>query len=168
MSRREFRVFVVEDHPATARGLKMFLELSGYQVDIASDLDSALKIAGKARFDVLVCDLNLPDGTGWQLMEALQEKNRKVRGIAFSAFDDPEHVERSREAGFEEHVVKGTTPEALLAAIDRLAQFETPPDPILDALVARKPAKKRPATAKKPAGTKRKTASATRNRKRAS
>lgn len=125
MSRRDFRVFVVEDHAATARGLKVFLELAGYTVDIARDMKSALEMAERVRFDVLVSDLNLPDGTGWQLMEALRKK-ASVRGIVFSAFDEPEHLARSKAAGFEAHVVKGTTPEALLAAIDRIAKFEVP------------------------------------------
>lgn len=125
MSHREFRVFVVEDHAATARGLKVFLELAGYAVDIARDMKSALEMAKSVRFDVLVSDLNLPDGTGWQLMEELRKK-APVRGIVFSAFDEPEHVARSKAAGFEAHVVKGTTPEALLAAIDRIAKFELP------------------------------------------
>ncbi|MDQ6624025.1 MAG: response regulator [Verrucomicrobiota bacterium] len=123
--RRQFRVFVVEDHADTARGLKAFLELAGYTVDIASNMKSAMQIAEHKTFDVLVCDLSLPDGTGWELMEALRKKS-PVRGIVFSAFDEPEHVERSRAAGFEQHVVKGTTPEALLAAIDRIAEFELP------------------------------------------
>lgn len=120
-----FRVFVVEDHAATARGLKVFLELAGYVVTVASDMQSALKLAGDWDFDVLVSDLNLPDGTGWELMETLRKKG-PVRGIVFSAFEEPEHVARSKAAGFEEHVVKGTTPETLLAAIDRIARFKYP------------------------------------------
>lgn len=122
---RQFRVFVVEDHAATARGLKVFLELAGYAVEVAADKKSALKLAEQMKFDVLVCDLSLPDGTGWELMEALRKTN-PMRGIVFSAFDEPEHVARSKAAGFDEHVVKGTTPETLLAAIDRAARFEVP------------------------------------------
>jgi CheY-like chemotaxis protein len=121
VSRTKLRVFVVEDHPATARGLKMFLELSGYSVDIASDVRSALKFAAKNDFDVLLCDLNLPDGTGWDLMQRLC-KNGPVAGVAYSAFDEAEHIARSKAAGFSEHVVKGTTPETLVAAIDRIAK----------------------------------------------
>ena len=119
----KLRVFVVEDHPATARGLKMFLELSGYSVQTAGDVRSALKLAEKIEFDVLLCDLNLPDGTGWQLMERLCKKG-PVSGVAYSAFDEPEHIARSKAAGFAEHVVKGTTPETLVAAIDRIAKLK--------------------------------------------
>ena len=125
MRKGPFRVFVVEDHAATARGLKVFLELAGYVVTVATDMQSALKLGGNCDFDVLVSDLSLPDGTGWDLMETLRKK-APVRGIVFSAFEEPEHVARSKAAGFEEHVVKGTTPEALLAAIDRIARFEYP------------------------------------------
>jgi DNA-binding NarL/FixJ family response regulator len=82
---------------------------------------SALKVAQKLNFDVLLCDLNLPDGTGWELMERLRKKG-PVDGVAYSAFDEPEHIARSLAAGFAEHVVKGTTPETLVAAIDRLAK----------------------------------------------
>lgn len=99
----------------------MFLELSGYSVEMASDVKSALKLAQNIKFDVLLCDLNLPDGTGWDLMERLRKKG-PVDGVAYSAFDEPEHIARSLAAGFAEHVVKGTTPETLVAAIDRLAK----------------------------------------------
>lgn len=125
MTGRKFRVFVVEDHAATARGLKVFLELAGYEVEVAGDKKSALKLAEQMRFDVLVCDVSLPDGTGWELMETLRKTN-PMRGIVFSAFDEPEHIARSKAAGFDEHVVKGTTPETLLAAIDRIAKFQVP------------------------------------------
>jgi CheY-like chemotaxis protein len=117
----KLRVFVVEDHPATARGLKMFLELSGYSVETAGDVRSALKLAAKTEFDVLLCDLNLPDGTGWELMERLCKK-RPIAGVAYSAFDEPEHIARSKAAGFAEHVVKGTTPETIVAALRRVTK----------------------------------------------
>ncbi len=118
----KLRVFVVEDHPSTARGLKMFLELSGYDVEMASDVRSALKMAERIQFDVLLCDLGLPDGTGWHLMQRLR-KSGPVFGVAYSAFDEPEHIARSKAAGFVEHVVKGTTPETLVAAIGRVAKL---------------------------------------------
>jgi two-component system CheB/CheR fusion protein len=118
MALHKARVFVVEDHPATARGLKMFLEVSGYTVEIAHTMRAALETSAKTDFDVMLCDLNLPDGDGWQLLESLTKK-KPVRAIAFSAFDEPEQIARSKAAGFVEHVVKGVTPEDLVAAIER-------------------------------------------------
>ncbi|CAN5593739.1 response regulator [soil metagenome] len=109
----------------TARGIKMFLELSGYEVETANSVRTALKTSASTPFDVLLCDLNLPDGTGWELMKRLR-KRPAVRGIAYSAFDEPEHVARSKAAGFIDHIVKGSTPEDLVAAIDRALSGAAP------------------------------------------
>ncbi len=133
MAKPKLRVFVVEDHPSTARGLKMFLELSGYSVEMAADVRSALKLAEKIEFDVLLCDLGLPDGTGWDLMQRLRKRG-PVFGVAYSAFDEPEHIARSKAAGFMEHVVKGTTPETLVAAIGRVAKLVAQPTPAVEAV----------------------------------
>jgi CheY-like chemotaxis protein len=118
---RKIRVFVVEDHPAIARGLQMFLEAVGLSVELAFDMQSALAVLPRTRFDVLLCDLSLPDGTGWELMRQLT-KFGPIPAIAFSAFDDPEDIERSRNAGFAEHVTKGAPAEQLVEAIERTAR----------------------------------------------
>lgn len=101
----------------------MFLEVSGYEVILAHDARSALKSSATLEFDVFLCDLNLPDGNGWELMQKMRKRG-PVRGIAYSAFDEPEQIERSKAAGFIEHVVKGATPETLVSAIDRAVQGE--------------------------------------------
>lgn len=96
----------------------MFLEVSGYDVDVAHTMRDAMKRLTETKFDVMLCDLNLPDGNGWDLLAAVKQKSA-LPAIAFSAFDEPEHIARSKAAGFFEHVVKGVTPEELVAAIDR-------------------------------------------------
>lgn len=123
----KIRVFVIEDHPATARALKMFLETSGFSVEVACDAKSALELAPQIEFDVLLCDLNLPDGTGWDLLTALRKTRPDVRALAFSAFDDLHHVTRSRAAGFLEHVVKGAPAEELVVTIRNAATAPLPP-----------------------------------------
>jgi len=69
-------------------------------------------------FNVLACDLNLPDGTGWELMAKLGERARS-RGVAYSALDQPRGVIQSQQAGFSENVVKGYNPGELVAARTR-------------------------------------------------
>lgn len=118
MSLCKARILVVEDHAATARGLKMFLEVSGHTVHVARDVATALAMSAAVEFDILVCDLTLPDGTGWELMETLCE-DRAICAIAFSGLHERADIERSRRAGFVEHVVKGSTAEDLLGAIER-------------------------------------------------
>src|SRR4051812_6847683 len=114
-AKQKIRVFVVEDHPAIARSLQMFLEAVGFSVELTFDMQSALAAWPKAKVDVLLCDLALPDGTGWELMKKLT-KSGPVPAVAFSAFDDPEDIDKSRNAGFAEHVAKGAPAEQLVEA----------------------------------------------------
>ena len=149
----KLRVFVVEDHPGTSRALKMFLEASGFAVDVALDCRSALKLARTAKFDVLLCDLNLPDGTGWSLLRKIKRIVPGVRALAFSAFDDVDHVARSRAAGFLQHVVKGGPADELIAHIRKAHEASAPQSTSRPKPSARKSAS--PAGAKKPASGKR-------------
>ena len=110
------RIFVVEDHETTARALKMFLETQGYDVVVAHGVTSALEHANRESFDLLVCDISLPDGSGWDLMRKLSAK-KPIRGIAFTASGSEEDISRSREVGFMEHVVKGSDAEDLLRVV---------------------------------------------------
>jgi CheY-like chemotaxis protein len=120
MSQKQIRVIVVEDHAASAEGLKKFLCAVGYKVFIATDMSSALSLASAVEFDVLLSDLALPDGSGWELMKRLSAE-RRIRGIAFSGHNSPDDLQRSAEAGFLEHIPKPLSPEKLCAAIDRAA-----------------------------------------------
>src|SRR3954447_15027697 len=77
------RVFVVEDHPSTAAAVKRYLEVSGYWVEVAGDVRSALRFARTKPFDVLVCDLHLPDGTGWDLLMRLRSSDYRHSVLGF-------------------------------------------------------------------------------------
>ena len=120
MSQRPLRLIVVEDHANTAEGLKKFLTAVGYKVFVATDMASALSLAGVIDFDLLLSDLALPDGTGWELLKQLNAV-RHVPAIAFSAHNLPEDLQRSAEAGFVEHLSKPIEPDQLCAAIERAA-----------------------------------------------
>lgn len=117
------RLFLVEDHPTTARALKMLLETQGYTVSIAGDVSSALKKAADWPFDLLICDLSLPDGTGWDLMKKLSSKG-PVRGIAFTAADSAEEIAHSARVGFIKHIVKGCSVEELTAVVAEALTIE--------------------------------------------
>jgi CheY-like chemotaxis protein len=111
------RIFVVEDHLTTASALTMYLEAQGYAVTHAADVASALKVAANNRkFDLLICDISLPDGSGWDLMKKLSAKS-PVRGIAYSASGTAQDIARSEEVGFIRHLVKGCSTDDLTKVI---------------------------------------------------
>ena len=112
------RVLVVENHPDTRQGIRTFLEALGYRAVLAEDKAQALALAGEQTFDVLLSDISLPDGTGWELLQALKVQARQPKhAIAMSGLSDPADQTRSREAGFEIHLVKPFRPEELENAL---------------------------------------------------
>jgi DNA-binding response OmpR family regulator len=118
-------LLIVEDHAGTGRGLKLYLELLGYTVTVADSIKTARKFARKMNFDLLISDLNLPDGTGWDFLKWLSKK-RPIRAIAISGWGRQEDVARSKEAGFFSHLVKPIIPEELVEAIQRTLAFHEP------------------------------------------
>src|SRR5260370_25380963 len=120
MSQKQLRLIVVEDHANTAEALKKFLKAVGYQVFVATDMASALSLASGVEFDLLLSDLALPDGDGWELMKRLSGE-RHIRAIAFSAHNSPADLQRSAEAGFIVHLPKPLSAENLCAALARAA-----------------------------------------------
>ena len=84
-----------------------------------SDVASATAAVEEKPFDVLVSDLGLPDGDGYEVMRCIRAK-RRVRGIALSGYGTSEDQTRSHEAGFTEHLVKPIDAPQLIAAIRRV------------------------------------------------
>ena len=121
MAHSPLRLIVVEDHANTAEGLKKFLKAVGYEVFVATDMTSALWLATSVQFDLLLSDLGLPDGSGWELLKYLNAEQRQIRAIAISAHNSPEDLKQSAEAGFVEHLPKPLSPTKLCAAIQRVA-----------------------------------------------
>jgi CheY-like chemotaxis protein len=112
----QVRLLVVEDHAETAEGLARLLRRAGYRVTVAGDVAGALASAAREPFDVLVCDIALPDGSGYELLRRLRA-TRPVHGIALSGFGTQDDLRRSREAGFDDHLVKPIDLPKLEAAI---------------------------------------------------
>jgi two-component system CheB/CheR fusion protein len=117
---RTTRVLLVEDHLDTAKAMAKLLRLSGYVVRAAGSVSEALSLAAAEPFDVLVSDIGLPDASGYQLMRHLKDRHG-LRGIALSGYGMEEDARRSREAGFDDHIVKPVSVPQLRTAIARMA-----------------------------------------------
>lgn len=113
------RILLVEDHADTRRILARLLQKEGGEVTTADSVRSALKCAEARKFDLLLSDLGLPDGSGLEVMREVKARYG-LRGIALSGFGTEEDVRASREAGFEEHLTKPLDFTVLRAAVQRL------------------------------------------------
>ena len=114
------RVLLVEDHPDTLRAFELFLKALGHRPTLAKSVQQALQLAcaEAGKFDLLLSDLQLPDGNGWELVLRLRESGCcPKRAIAVSGWGSQEDLMRSHAAGFDEHLVKPFTPSALEATL---------------------------------------------------
>src|SRR4051794_8165824 len=116
LPQRELTFFVVENHQDTLDAIRMFLEAQGHKVESAIDMTSALQVAPGLKFDVLVSDIGLPDGDGWELLKKLKVQMPGVRAIAMSGYGMRADLDRSKAAGFGAHIIKPFGPADLESA----------------------------------------------------
>ncbi len=112
-------LLVVEDHPDTAELLSRLLDLSGYEVTTVHTVADALAAADATPFSLLISDIGLPDASGLDLMRQIRDRFG-IPGIALSGYGMEEDIENSRDAGFQDHLVKPVNVDHLKAAIHRI------------------------------------------------
>ena len=113
------RILLVEDNVDVAETTARLLSRHGYRVETAPDGQSGLDQFDSFDPHVVVLDLGLPDIHGHEVAERL--RRRAGQGfvlLAMSGYGDTDNVERSREVGFDEHLLKPVTPNILSDTIE--------------------------------------------------
>jgi len=118
------RILLVEDDAATSLVMGKLLTRLGYDVRSADSVAMALAIvdespADEYPIDIILSDIGLPDGTGYELMDELRSRCSAI-GIAMTGYNDLDDLHRSRQAGFATHLVKPIDFESLKAVIAHL------------------------------------------------
>jgi PAS domain S-box-containing protein len=116
---RKITILLVDDHKDTCVLMRSMLVRRGYDVLIAEDGRTALRLAEQNAVDLLVSDLGLPDVSGLELIAEIRRR-RPIVGIAMTGFGREEDVRRCKEAGFAEHMTKPISMPKLEEAIRRL------------------------------------------------
>ena len=116
------RIFVVENHPDTLLYLTMYLECLGHAVASACTVKEARDALGKGGFDVLISDIGLPDGDGWELLRhVLARPAKPLFAVAMSGFGRHTDQVRSKDAGSRHHLLKPFEPARLNVILDEAA-----------------------------------------------
>jgi signal transduction histidine kinase len=113
------KILLVEDNHDTLRILARLLQRGGYEVKTADCFLKALQISASERFDIVISDLGLPDGSGLDLMRQIK-KSYGLPGIALSGYGTEDDIRESRAAGFERHLVKPVDFKVLRTAIQQI------------------------------------------------
>lgn len=118
-SAKSLRILLVEDHGDTRHTLARLLTHFGHQVSVADNTQSALEIMASQKFDVVLCDIGLPDGTGYELISQAKQK-QPVKAVAITGFGTDEDIRRGQEAGFDFHLVKPVDFHELRSVLDKV------------------------------------------------
>jgi len=116
---RRSRVLIVDDNADGARSLSMLLEMGGHEVRTCYDGPAALTEAELFCPEVVLLDIGLPGMDGFEVARRLRAREASPRPllVALTGYGQAEDVRRSREAGFDHHLVKPADPAALTALL---------------------------------------------------
>ncbi|WP_115666542.1 hybrid sensor histidine kinase/response regulator [Cupriavidus taiwanensis] len=115
------RVLVVDDNADSADSMAELLTLLGHEARAVHGGQQALSVAAAFRPDCVLLDLQMPDMSGYEVLEALRKdlRGRAVQFLALSGRSTAEDLRRSKQAGFDAHLTKPLSIEALSRALAR-------------------------------------------------
>lgn len=114
------RILVVDDHRDAARVLGILLNSLGYDVETAHDGSQALAAVDSFKPDIVFCDIGLPKIDGYEVARRVRQRpdQDSIKLVALTGWGQDEDRQRTREAGFDHHLVK---PVAVKTLRDLLA-----------------------------------------------
>lgn len=123
------RVLLVEDNVDAAQMLSDLLELSGNEVTVAACGREALEALRRRRVDVVLCDLGIPDMSGYEVARAVRADPslRDTPLVAVTGYGQPEDRRRTAAAGFDDHLTKPVDLGALHAVLRRFGGDRSAP-----------------------------------------
>jgi len=111
------RILIVDDDAVSLSALSRLLRYEGHHAIVARSVAEAFRLAIADPPDLLIGDLDLPDGDGCELLRRIRLLHPSVRGIAISGFIGEEYERRCREAGYTQLLGKPFVLQQLLAGI---------------------------------------------------
>lgn len=111
------KILIVEDDPILGKGLNLNLNLEGYQTQWVQDLKSARYANSMAVFDLILLDVNLPDGSGFTLLEEIRNAKSRISIIMLTAKSDEDSVVEGLSLGANDYIKKPFSQKELLARI---------------------------------------------------
>jgi hypothetical protein len=116
---KQLRILLVEDHRDTRHALSRLLTHFGHQTSVADGTQRALEMMASQRFDLVLCDIGLPDGSGYDVISKAKARG-PIKGIAITGFGTDEDIRRSKEAGFDFHLVKPVDFQELRTVLEKV------------------------------------------------
>ncbi|MBU3112486.1 response regulator transcription factor [Clostridium lacusfryxellense] len=113
------RLLLVEDDESLALGIEFSLKDGGYEVSTTSTVEGGKKLFHMEQFDLVLLDVNLPDGNGYELCKYIREIS-DVPIIFLTALDDEVNVVQGLEIGGDDYITKPFRVRELLSRINAI------------------------------------------------
>lgn len=123
------QILLVEDAFDTARLYSLLLNLRTYQVTTVGTLKAATTLCSATHFDLLICDLCLPDGDGYSLLKVARESSPGIRAILVTRNAGAWSEAAALASGFSACLVRPTTKDRLNSLVERV--LSEPDEPLL-------------------------------------
>lgn len=127
------RALVVEDHAETREWMTQTLgrSFAGIEVDAVPDIERARGMLKEAQINLAVVDINLPDGSGVDLVKEITDAWPDLYCVVATIFDDDDHIFAALKAGAHGYVLKDQTAEKLVEQLQGIARGEPPLSPAI-------------------------------------
>jgi PAS domain S-box-containing protein len=120
VTRSPRRVLVVDDNVDTAETIALVLKLAGHEVQAVHDGPTAIEAALTFQPEVVLLDIGLPKMDGYQVAKCLRQQAAPPKLlVALTGYGEEKDRRRSREVGFDLHLVKPVSPERLIEVLAR-------------------------------------------------
>lgn len=131
MSEGQVRVMLVDDHEVVREGLRTLVGKNKGLIVVAeaATMAEAIETAGRAKPDVVIMDVRLPDGSGVEACRTIREARPETKVIMLTSYADDEALFASIVAGAAGYLLKQTRGQAVIDAITSVAQGRSLLDP---------------------------------------
>src|SRR5690606_18519289 len=110
-------ILLVEDDLTYSRIVKTFLEKNGFTVQTAVKVKEAQQIFSGSKFDLIIADFRLPDGTGMELLQWSKSNYPQTQVILITHYSDIRIAIKAMKLGAFEYITKPINPDELLATV---------------------------------------------------
>ena len=116
------KILLIDDHKLIKIGIKVLLE-DDEKISVIDDCASKTEFLEKIKdniYNLFICDISLPDGSGYDILEIIKEKDLDAKVIILSMHEDKSYIKKALRLGASGYVTKSTAHEEILQAIDKV------------------------------------------------
>ena len=121
------KALLIDDHPVVQTGIQSELQKTGsFQIiDLAGSIAEAKRKISQENYDIILCDLSLPDGNGLELLKAIRKNNSTIKLAVLTMLRDWTHLTEAKRLQVNGYILKEQSAEYITSALIRILSDET-------------------------------------------